>query len=147
MDSPPIALHRKSLLLAYQLPSRLEEIEKLAQAIEAALTERPDLAFAAQLCLEELITNTIEHGLQGQTDRLIDVRISMSDEWLEICLKDDAPQFDPFLQAPAPDLDAALEDRHIGGLGVHLVKTLMDDARAYYDGSGNLVVLLKTLRR
>lgn len=147
MDSPPIALHRKSLLLAYQLPSRLEEIEKLAQAIEAALPERPDLAFAAQLCLEELITNTIEHGLQGQTDRLIDVRISMSDEWLEICLKDDAPEFDPFLQAPAPDLDADLEDRHIGGLGVHLVKTLMDDARAYYDGSGNLVVLLKTLRR
>ena len=78
---------------------------------------------------------------------MIRVRMSISDDWLEIIIKDDAPQFDPFVEVPEPDLDMDLDERQVGGLGVHLVKTLMDDARTYYDGSGNLIVLLKTLRK
>lgn len=143
----PVELRNKIEVLDYQLASRLDEIAKLAEAVEAALPERPDLAFSANLCLEELITNTINHGLKGAPDRTIRVRMSMSDEWLEIVLKDDAPQYDPFAEAPEPNLDLGIEDRPIGGLGVHMVKTMMDDARAYYDGSGNLIVLLKTLRK
>lgn len=147
METPPVELRNKMPLLDYQLVTRLEEIAKLAEAVEDALSDRPDLAFSANLCLEELITNTIVHGLNGAPDRWIQVRLSMSDEWLEIALKDDAPQFDPFADAPPPALDLEVENRPIGGLGVHLVKTMMDDARAYHDGSGNLIVLLKTLRR
>lgn len=142
----PIELRNKVLLLEHALPARLTEIEPLAQAVSAALPARPDLAFSANLCLEELIANIITHGLKGDAAHTIHVRMSISDEWLEIILKDDAPPFDPFVQAAEPDLDLDIEDRPIGGLGVHLVKTLMDDARAYYDGSGNLIVLLKTLR-
>ncbi|RDK04115.1 ATP-binding SpoIIE family protein phosphatase [Paraburkholderia lacunae] len=145
--TPALELHDKVLLLEYPLLTRLEEIAKLAEAVERALIERPDLAFSANLCLEELITNTILHGLNGAPDRWIDVRLSMSDEWLEISLKDDAPQFDPFAEAPAPALDLDVEERPIGGLGVHMVKTMMNEARAYHDGSGNLIVLLKTLQQ
>jgi len=147
LETPPIELQGKTLLLDYQMPSRIEEISNLAQAIEEVLPLRPDLAFSANLCLEELITNTIQHGLGGVPDRQIHVQVNITEEWLEIILKDDAPAFDPFAQAPLPDLDLDVEMRPIGGLGVHLVKTLMDDARAYYDGSGNLIVLLKTLRK
>lgn len=148
MPVPPstVAMTNKVLLLESSLPTRLSEIERLADAISAALPDRPDLAFAANLCLEELITNIITHGLHGAPDRIIQVRMSMSNEWLEIILKDDAPPFDPFKEVPEPDFGIALEDRPIGGLGVHLVKTLMDDARAHYDGSGNLIVMLKTTR-
>lgn len=119
------------LLLQHTLTSRLEEIERLAEAVNAALPTRPDLAFMANLCLEELITNTITYGLKGEPGRMIEVRLSMSEEWLEIRLKDDAP----------------LEERPIGGLGVHIVKSLMDEAHAYYDGSGNLIVLLKAVQQ
>lgn len=147
MEHPPIKDQNKHLLLDYQLPCRLEEIARLAAAVEAALPERSDLAFSANLCLEELITNIVLHGLKGEDGHIINVRMSISDEWLEIVLKDDAPQFDPFFQVSEPDLDLDVEDRPVGGLGVHLVKTLMDDARAYYDGSGNLIVLLKTLSK
>lgn len=139
--------HHKTLLLDYQLPAHLQELEKLAAAVEEALPEHPDLAFSVNLCLDELITNTILHGLQGAQNRLIRVRINISVQSLEIFIKDDAPHFDPFLQAPIPDLDLDLDERQVGGLGVHLVKTLMDDVRTYYDGSGNLIVLLKTLRK
>ena len=140
-------LRGKTLLLDYQLPSQLEEISKLAERVDGILPERPDLAFSANLCLEELITNTIQHGLAGRSDGQIHVRISITDEWLEIILKDDAPAYDPFSDASLPNTDLGVEARPIGGLGVHLVKSLMDDARAYYDGSGNLIVLLKTLRK
>lgn len=145
-ETSPLELHNKVLLLEYPLLTRLEEIGKLAEAVERALADRRDLAFSANLCLEELITNTILHGLKGAPDHWIHVRLSLSDAWLEIALKDDAPQFDPFAGAPVPDLDLDVADRPIGGLGVHMVKTLMDEARAYHDGSGNLIVLLKTLQ-
>jgi serine/threonine-protein kinase RsbW len=135
----------KKVVLDYRLPTRLEEIEQLAEAVNRALADR-DLAFAANLCLEELITNTILHGFKGAADRFIDVRISRSDEWLEILLKDDAPRFDPFVQAPRPDTSLDIDERPIGGLGVHMVKQLMDETHAYYDGAGNRIVLCKRLR-
>lgn len=135
----------KKVVLDYRLPTRLEEIEKLAEAVNRVLPDR-DLAFTANLCLEELITNTILHGIKGAADRFIDVQISRSDEWLEILLKDDAPRFDPFVQAPRPDIGLDIDERPIGGLGVHMVKQLMDETHAYYDGAGNRIVLLKRLR-
>ena len=134
----------KKVLLDYQVPARLEEIEKLAEAVNKALSDW-DLAFSANLCLEELISNTILHGLKGAADRFIHVQISISNECLEILLKDDAPRFDPFMQAPKPNLDLDINERPIGGLGVHMVKKLMDKVHAEYDGTGNLIVLLKNL--
>ncbi len=147
MGPAPLQLKNKLLLLAYRLSSRLDEIAPLAAAVTKALPDRPDLAFTVNLCLEELITNTIQHGLKGAPDRQILMRLSRSEEWLEVMLKDDAPPFDPFVEAPAPELESEVDARTVGGLGVHLVKTLMDDVRAFYDGSGNLIVLFKTLRR
>ncbi|MGZ4974382.1 MAG: ATP-binding protein [Methylobacter sp.] len=137
-----IAGRDAKVLLDYLVPARLEEIEKLADAVNKTLADR-DLAFSVNLCLDELITNTIVHGLKGATGRFIHVQINMSGECLEILLKDDAPRFDPFRQAPQPNLNLDLNDRPIGGLGVHLVKKLMDEVHADYDGTGNLIVLLK----
>jgi serine/threonine-protein kinase RsbW len=139
-----LAGHDTKVLLDYQVPARLEEIEKLAEAVNMALPDR-DLAFSVNLCLDELITNTIVHGLKGATGRFIHVQINMSNEWLEILLKDDAPRFDPFMQAPVPNLDLDVSERPIGGLGVHIVKKLMDEVHADYDSTGNLIVLLKRL--
>ena len=146
-NSPLPNLGDKTLLLEHSLPSQVDEVPKLAAMVDAVLSDRPDLAFVVNLCLEELITNTVQYGLKGIPDRLIHVRLSTSDDWLEILLKDDAPQFDPFSEAPLPDLQLDVDERPVGGLGVHLVKEMMDEARAYYDGSGNLIVLLKTLRK
>lgn len=142
--NPGLCGHNKRVLLDYRMPARLDEVEKLADAVNRVLPDY-NLAFFANLCLEELITNTIIHGLMGDADRFIHVQISVSDEWLEILLKDDAPRFDPFLHAPSPNLDLDINERPIGGLGVHMVKKLMDDVHAYYDGTGNLIVLLKRL--
>jgi serine/threonine-protein kinase RsbW/sigma-B regulation protein RsbU (phosphoserine phosphatase) len=133
------------LLLNYSMPSQIVMFGELAVSVEDVIADRPDLAFSANLCLEELITNTIQYGLANAPDHLIQIRIIRTREWLEILVKDDAPQFDPFNQVAQPDLDASVEDRPIGGLGVHLVRSLMDDATASYDGTGNLITLRKML--
>jgi serine phosphatase RsbU (regulator of sigma subunit)/anti-sigma regulatory factor (Ser/Thr protein kinase) len=146
IDRPPPTLGEKVEILHHRLASKVEEIAVLAEAVDIALPDRPDLAFTANLCLEELIANIILHGLDGDPGHEIEVFMNRSADWLEIILKDDAPKFDPFAEAPEPDLDLDLDDRPIGGLGVHMVKTMMDAAHAYYDGKGNLIVLLKTLQ-
>ena len=143
MDSPAGAGNGGALLLEYRLLSRIEEIPKLADAVSAALPDRSDLAFAANLCLEELITNTIKYGLQGRADHQIQVRMTRSDEWLEITIRDDAPRFDPFVAVPEPDLELGVVERPIGGLGIHLVRRMMDRAHAEWDGAGNVIVLAK----
>jgi anti-sigma regulatory factor (Ser/Thr protein kinase) len=143
-EGSPLFGHNKKVLLDFQVPTRFNEIKKLADAVNRALPDG-NLAFSANLCLEELITNSILHGLKGAADGSIHVQINMSDERLEILLKDDAPQYDPFMQAPIPNLDLDVNERPIGGLGVHMVKKLMDDVHAYYDGTGNLIVLHKNL--
>ncbi|MGJ0484813.1 MAG: ATP-binding protein [Methylomicrobium sp.] len=134
----------KNILLDCKVPSRLEAIEKLAEAVNRALPD-PNLAFSANLCLEELIINTILYGFKGAADRFIHVHMSVTGDWLEIVLKDNAPRFDPFVQAPKPNLELDIGERPIGGLGVHIVKTLMDETQASYDGTGNTIVLRKRL--
>ena len=132
-----------SARLDYSLPSRLEEIAALANAVEVFLAADPQLAFQTNLCLEELLTNTILHGLRGAPGHVIRVSLKRMEKVLEITLTDDAPPFDPFSEAPPPDLDADLVDRPIGGLGVHFVRTIMDEYSVSHDGSGNRVVLRK----
>ncbi|MEI6070018.1 MAG: ATP-binding protein, partial [Methylococcaceae bacterium] len=128
----------------YRMPARLDEIKKLADAVNSVLPDY-NLTFFANLCLEELITNIIHHGLKDAVDRFIQIQISLADEWLEIIIKDDAPRFDPFMQTTKPNLELDSNERQIGGLGIHMVKKLMDDVHAYYDGTGNLIVLHKNL--
>jgi len=90
--------HNKNVLLDYQVPTRLEEIEKLADAVTRLYPIT--IWLSLPIVSGRVITNTIVHGLKGAADRFIHVRMSISDEWLEILLKDDAPRFDPFMQAP-----------------------------------------------
>ncbi len=144
LENPHLCGHNKRVLLNYRMPARLDEIKKLADAVNSVLPDY-NLTFFANLCLEELITNIIHHGLKDAADRFIQIQISLSDEWLEILIKDDAPRFDPFMQATKPNLELDSNERPIGGLGIYMVKKLMDDVHAYYDGTGNLIVLHKKL--
>lgn len=135
----------EGVLLDLVMPTRLSEIAVLAGEVDRVLSDRPDLAFSVNLCLEELITNTILHGLGGEESHEIYVRMVRKDNWLEITIIDDATPYDPFVEAPPPDLEADVEDRPIGGLGVYMVKTMMTEVSAHHDCHGNRVILRKRL--
>jgi serine/threonine-protein kinase RsbW len=136
------------VLLRHRIPSQLEALSALADAVDHALAPWPHLAFSVNLCLDELITNTILHGLSGSPDHWIDIEIKHKDQKIQIVIQDDAPFFDPFLQAPEPNLDLDVATRPIGGLGVYLVKQTMDHAQALPylpNRSGNRIVLEKKI--
>ena len=89
----------------------------------------PDsLVFKVNLVLEELGLNILNYGGAG-TDRRPEIEIILTSEndALTIEVSDDGQPFNPLQDAAEPEVEAAVEDRSIGGLGVHLVRTLMDD--------------------
>lgn len=146
MQEPISGSTEKKRVLDYTMPSQVFMFGELAVSVEEAMPDLPDIAFATNLCLEELITNTIQYGLANAPDHAIHISIDRSPDWLEIFIRDDAPPFDPFAAVPTPDIEAGVDERDIGGLGVHLVRTLMDEVLSVHDGAGNLITLKKTLK-
>ena len=65
--------------------------------------------------------------------------------WLHAELVDAGRAFDPFAQAKEPDLEADLDDRPIGGLGVHFVRTLIERTNYQRSGNHNVIRLAKSL--
>ena len=117
---------RMERTLDLRLPARLEALSDLAMTVDELLSDRPVEAYKVNLCLDELLTNTIRHGFRDESGHEVVLRLVRDEAGLEVYIEDDAPPFDPFAEAPRPDLDASLDDRAPGGLGVHFVRTLMD---------------------
>lgn len=76
------------------------------------------------LAVDEAVTNIINHGYRGQSGSIEIILKSHADR-LEVLLRDDAPSFNP-LRIPKPDLDAPLDKRKSGGLGIFLARKLTD---------------------
>lgn len=138
---------------SWRMAARLEDIPALAQAVSQALSEGLSdvaldldrLGYQVNLCIDELVTNIILHGLDSDASRWVGITLAREAGWLQIILRDDAPAFDCFAEASSPDLALDVQERPIGGLGVHIVRTLMDEYRSVYDGTGNTVTLRKRL--
>lgn len=129
--------------LNLSIANNLAELSRVAESVEefGAREAIPAACiFKLTLALEELLTNTISYGYDDGKPHEIALSLAREGDTILTELSDDARPYDP-LQAPPPDLDSAIEDRRIGGLGVHLVKTLMDEViYAYRDGRNHLTL-------
>lgn len=96
------------------------------------------------IAFDDLLNNIITYAYGGASDRSIDVRVEITRAHLEAALSDDGPSFDPFAR-PAPDVDLDLDERELGGLGIHLVRSLMDEVSYRRESDKNVVVLRKYL--
>ena len=143
--APPTPGTAEPRRLELRLDARMDELARLSQHTQACWSGAPELLHLIDLCLEEVISNTLKYGLRGDSGHAIDVLVQQTAQELLIEIRDDAPFFDAFARAPAPDLDAPLEDRPIGGLGVHLVRSLMDEASVTRAGTVNVTRLVKHL--
>jgi serine/threonine-protein kinase RsbW len=123
------------------------EIPRLASTLEYfAEMENipPKTLFRLNLALDELLTNMISYGYPEPRLGRIDVRVRYDGNRVEVRLADDALAFDPF-SAPEPDISSGVEDRPIGGLGVHFVRTLMDEVSYCREGLQNVVTIALNL--
>ena len=135
-----------SAALSLRIATRLDELPRLDAAVEDFAQEQawpPDLVFQVKLVLEELGVNIVNHGHDDDARHEIEIEIASAADALTIEIADDGRPFDPLTEAPEPDLESAIEDRPIGGLGVHLVRTMMDEVRYRREEGKNRLTLVK----
>ena len=134
--------------LTFFLANRLCELDHLAHVVESFGTKHcfdPKLTYQIRLVLDEILTNIISYGYEDTAEHSIRVEMNLNSGVLRLVVDDDARPFNPLQEAPQPDVNAPFEKRHIGGLGVHLVKKIMDDASYERKDGRNLLRLSKKI--
>ncbi len=124
---PPTLVRETMLDLHVSLPAKLTEVRNLSSAVEefgdANHLPLPTV-FVINLALDELITNAVTHGTFEVPDPTIDVHLKAERNIVTLTIEDNGSPFDP-TSAESADVDttSSLDDRSVGGLGLHLVRT------------------------
>ena len=98
------------------------------------------------VAIDELVSNIIRHGLSTECRETIRLSVALDPDRFGMEVSDPGPAFDPLCEAPAPDLEAPLERRRVGGLGLHIVLALIDSVTYRREGGRNIVTLSTMLR-
>lgn len=101
------------------------------------------MSYHIKLALEEVVMNVISYAHDDDSAHEFEVRLCSNSEGVVIDVIDDGRPFDPLHEAAEPDVEATLEARNIGGLGVFFVKTLMDDVEYRRENDRNRLTLTK----
>jgi serine/threonine-protein kinase RsbW len=124
--------------------SDIENIPAVSARLEGAMMAHgfcTDEILDTQLAVEEVITNVIVHGYKKPGGD-IDISFRITGSSTEIEVADNAPLFNP-LSLPEPDISGDISDRKVGGLGVFLVRQVMDDVRYRHENGRNILTLEK----
>ncbi len=131
--------------ISLKVEPRAEELDTITAAVEEfgdAEQWPSDLIFRVNLVLEEVGLNIINHG---RTEDLHEIEITLTSvpESITIEIEDNGRPFDPRKDAPEPDVETGVAERSIGGLGVYLVRTMMDELHYRREGGRNCLTLVK----
>lgn len=129
------------------VPATIERLEALTGMVTDHLSDHaiPEkLAFEVDLAVDEACTNVIRYayGPSGEGDVTVVCTVTPRD--VRVCIMDQGIPFNP-LNVREPDLSGDVEDRAVGGLGVHLIRTLMDRVTYDYRGGKNILCMTKFL--
>jgi serine/threonine-protein kinase RsbW len=124
--------------------SDIAEIPAVSERLEKGMGAcgfSPEEVLDTQLAVEEVITNIIVHGYRGPEGE-IHLSCRFTGDRIGIRITDTAPRFDP-LSMPEPDLDSTIDERMIGGLGIYLVRQVMDTIAYRYENGKNVLTMEK----
>ena len=107
-------------------PSELERISATVEDIGQRENWPAQFIFRVNLVLEELGLNIMSYGYDEGLHEF-EITLTSEADVLRIEFTDDGRPFDPLNEAPELDLDASVDDRKVGGLGIHLVRTMVDE--------------------
>lgn len=131
---------------SYTFPARFEFLDEIRECVaqvarEGGFSEK--MIYSLQLAADEAASNIIEHAYEGETDATLDLACDMKGDEIVIVLRDRGKSFDPS-GVKDPNLSADLTSRQVGGLGIYLMRKLMDTVRYESNSrSGNLLVMTK----
>jgi serine/threonine-protein kinase RsbW len=127
-------------------PARFEFLDEIRDLVaevarEGGFSEKE--VYSLQLAADEAASNIIEHAYAGITNASLDVTCNCEGDELIITMRDNGKPFDPS-KVKQPNLKADLSERQIGGLGMYLMRKLMDDVRYEANSrTGNLLTMIK----
>ncbi len=131
--------------MIYHLSGGTEEIPVLAETFEDFAAKNgiaQDVVFKINLSLDELLTNTLSYGYPEARSRDISVKVTIQDQTLVVETRDDAIPFNP-LEKAEPDIGMTVDERPIGGLGIHIVRKLMDEIIYKREAGFNILTMKK----
>jgi anti-sigma regulatory factor (Ser/Thr protein kinase) len=131
--------------LSITIPNQLSEIEKAARLIETFGETHglpPEIVFNLNLALDEIVTNIISYAYDDDADHRVKVHVALDRDVVSVCVEDDGRAFNP-LDAEPPDIRLGIDERPIGGLGVHIVRSLMDALEYRRENGRNIFIMSK----
>lgn len=129
----------------YIFPARFEYLDEIRNAVaEVARTGgfSEKTIYSLQLAADEAASNIIEHAYEGISDASLFMTCDMRGSEIVITMRDQGKTFNP-TKVKEPNLKADLSERQIGGLGVYLMRKLMDSVHYESSKSGNLLTMTK----
>lgn len=133
--------------LTLHFSNNAEEAPRIARRVEHFFHDNgisDTLVNKILLCVDELITNIIAHAYNDKEEHAVLLESRILDDRIELELRDDGVAFDPTTQT-RPNTNLSVESRDIGGLGIHLVMTLMDKVEYQREGDYNVLKVTKKL--
>ena len=132
----------------YQVEAKMELIDQMINPIISSLEEiKVDhkKIYQINLALEEILVNISKYAYPGN-EGVIDISFEISDnpKQLRVVIKDKGKDFNP-LEKEDPNLDASVEKRKIGGLGIYIVKNMVDDIKYQRLNNENILEFIKNL--
>jgi len=123
----------------------LDEIREFVGDIARAGGFANKDVYNIQLAADEAASNIIEHAYEGVSNGVLEISCGMRYSAIMIIMVDHGESFDPSA-IPLPDLKADLSERKIGGLGIFLMRKLMDEVRYESKKTGNVLTMIKRKR-
>ena len=128
----------------FELKSKLSELKSLCRYLEDCgnVMKLPQKClFEINLGLDELFTNIISYGFKDESEHQIKFSLAKDRNTLVVHVEDDGRPFNP-LEAAGPEVSQDLDSINIGGLGIHLVKKMVDEI-GYQRAEGKNKLILK----
>lgn len=138
-------MDEKSIIRIVNKKSEISKVSELVQSFSLGHHLPNDVRNAIDLALDEILNNIISYGYDDLNEHEITTIFHIQNKQIIIAVEDDGRQFNP-LDVPKPDTETSLEERPIGGLGIHLAKNIMDEIHYDYINKKNILTMKMSIR-
>ncbi len=131
-----------------RIENDLSEIAKVDEKLDDFAEQfgvPPAIAATFHIIFDDLLNNVISYGFNDEQRHLIDISLELTANSLIVSIADDGVPYNPLAET-APDTTLSIEDRQLGGLGVHIVVNMVDDISYQRTADKNVLTLTKSFQ-
>ena len=135
-------------MVSHTYPARLEEIAVISAAVLSAVEPYQldaKMRFHIELAIDEACTNIVEHAYADVEGGEIVMSLEIIEGVLRLSFRDTGVPLDDPSGGGAIPADSSIEDVAVGGLGIHMMRSVMDEVVYGKDEDGNVITLMKNL--